>query len=308
MDSYFGMATVCPQGMSPNRKYKRGRGARQCIKDKKAKKTLSQLQTVAAANQVSIYKRRKDDKGFTRTPLSMKALKSRLTRMKVSYFGMATACPKGQSPDPTWSPGRGRAQCLMTNGRAYKQRLAEYARLVQQNPDMGPAIGVPAAAAAAPIMDYPVPRLVGAVLPGLSELQRMADANNVPIYKSDGRGGFTRTPLSERALKSALTKKGVNWRAPSAAAVMPFTGTLGFGMATVCPQGMSPNRKYKRGRGARQCIKDKKAKKTLKQLQTLARSNQVSIYKRRKDDMGFTRTPLSIKALKLRLTRMKVAY
>ena len=80
-----------------------------------------------------------------------------------------------------------------------------------------------------------------------------------------------------------------------------------FGMATVCPPGYKPNKRYRAKPGQRQCRKDK-AKKTLKELQSLARGNDVSIYRRRKDDMGFTRTPLTIKSLKLRLTKMKVPY
>lgn len=372
MDSYFGMATVCPQGYSPNKKYKRGPGARQCLKDKKEKKTLSQLQAAALANQVSIYKRRKDNNGFTRTPLSIKALKSRLTRMKVAYFGMATVCRPGFSPDPTWVPARGRKECLKTDGAAHKRALAEYAR---------------ATGGAVPAMAAAVPPLGGAALPNLSQLQVIAGRVGVPIYKRDSRGGFTTTPLSERALKAALTRSGIDWRTFSLAAaeqavnaaaqgvrpsqvtgvpvnimapenrplrsnlmadqggftvpvrpsqvtgvparmaagppdfapvtfsnrplisnLMADQGGYLFGMATVCPPGKSPNRKYKRGRGARQCLKDKPAKKTLAELQALASANQISVYKRRKDDKGFTRTPLSIKALKLRLTRMRINY
>ena len=47
---------------------------------------------------------------------------------------------------------------------------------------------------------------------------------------------------------------------------------------------------------------------SLKQLQKIARANDVSIYKRRKDDMGFTKKPLTKKTLRARLTRMKVSY
>lgn len=167
MNSYFGMATVCPPGYRPNKRYRAKRGQRQCLKGA-PKKTLRELQAIASANDVSIYKRRKDDMGFTRTPLSERALKYRLTKMKVSLFGMAT----------------------------------------------------------------------------------------------------------------------------------------------VCPPGYHPNKSYSAKPGQRQCLKDKvkKAKPTLKQLQALARANDVSIYKRRKDNMGFTRIPLTVKALKLRLTKMKVPY
>lgn len=84
MNSYFGMATVCPPGYRPNKRYRAKRGQRQCLKGA-PKKPLKQLQAIARANDVSIYKRRKDDNGFTRTPLTVKALKLRLTKMKVPY-------------------------------------------------------------------------------------------------------------------------------------------------------------------------------------------------------------------------------
>lgn len=135
--------------------------------------------------------------------------------------------------------------------------------------------------------------LKGAPKKTLRELQAIAFANDVSIYKrrKDDKG-FTRTPLSERALKFRLTKMKVSR----------------FGMATVCPPGYHPNKSYRAKPGQHQCLKNKVKKSTLKDLQALARANDVSIYKRRKDYMGFTRTPLTVKALKLRLTKMKVPY
>ena len=174
MNSYFGMATVCPPGYRPNKRYRAKRGQRQCLKGA-PKKPLKQLQAIARANDVSIYKRRKYDNGFTRVPLSVRALKYRLTKMKVAHFGMATVCPPGYSPNSNWQRKPGQRQCLK----------------------------------------------------------------------------------NKKTLKKVAAKK---------------------------------------------------AKPTLKQLQALARANEVSIYRRRKDDNGFTRTPLTVKALKLRLTKMKVPY
>ena len=110
--SHFGMATVCPSGFSANPMWQRKPGQRQCLKDKKPKYTAAQiaaepnpmvqsammkalrtkkmtlkdLQKLAKANDVSIFKRRKDDMGFTKTPLTMKALKYRLTKMRVPYM------------------------------------------------------------------------------------------------------------------------------------------------------------------------------------------------------------------------------
>ncbi len=128
----------------------------------------------------------------------------------------------------------------------------------------------------------------------LKQLQKIAKANDVSIYKRRKDDmGFTKTPLTMKALRGRLTRMRV-----------PYN----FGMATVCPLGYSPNRKYKRGRGARMCLKDKEPKMSLSDLQAIANANDVSIYKRRKDDMGFTKTPLTMKALRSRLTRMRVPY
>ena len=84
--SEFGMATVCGQGYSPNRRWRKGKGTGQkrCTKDKIKKITLNELQAIAVQNGVNIYKPRKGG-GYTRTPVSGKALKSRLSRAKVSY-------------------------------------------------------------------------------------------------------------------------------------------------------------------------------------------------------------------------------
>ena len=55
-------------------------------KTKKPKKiTLKQLQNIARANNVPIFTRRKDGKGFTKKPLTVKALKTRVSRSKVPY-------------------------------------------------------------------------------------------------------------------------------------------------------------------------------------------------------------------------------
>tara|TARA_Y100001970_G_scaffold291891_1_gene430885 strand:+ start:9139 stop:9699 length:561 start_codon:yes stop_codon:yes gene_type:complete len=185
MDYNFGMATVCPPGFRPNKRYRARRGQRQCLKQRAPKKTLKELQALALSHDVSIFHRRKDGLGFTKKPLSVKGLKNRLARMKVAYFGMATVCPPGFSPNPMWMRKPGQRQCL-----------------------------------------------------------------------KDG------TPASLRVAKQASKK-------------------------------MKP-------------VKSKKM--TLKQLQKLAKANDVSIFKRRKDDMGFTKVPLTMKALKYRLTKLRVPY
>ena len=162
MNSYFGMATVCPPGYRANKRWRRKRGQRQCLKGD-PKKTLKELQNIAAANDVSIYRRRKDDMGFTRKPLSTRALKYRLTKMKVAHFGMATVCPPGYSANPNWQRKPGQRQCLKEKAK-----------------------------------------------PTLKQLQSLARANDVSIYKRRKDDmGFTRTPLTVKALKYRLTKMKV---------------------------------------------------------------------------------------------------
>ncbi len=177
MNSYFGMATVCPPGYRPNRRYRAKRGQRQCLKGA-PKKTLRELQAIAAANDVSIYKRRKDDMGFTRIPLSTRALKYRLTKMKVAHFGMATVCPPGYSPNPNWQRKPGQRQCLKDKvKKALKKAAAKKAK------------------------------------PTLKQLQALARANDVSIYKRRKDDmGFTRTPLTVKALKLRLTKMKVPYK------------------------------------------------------------------------------------------------
>ena len=214
MDYSFGMATVCPPGYAPNKRYRHKRGQRQCLKVRTKKPSLRDLQALANQHSVSIYKRRKDGMGFTKQPLTIKALKYRLSKMRVPYSGASGTAPP-----------------------SYTQAVATGIPVVQ---------GAPIAP-----MDF---------------------------------GGMYRSKE------------------------MKHCGAH-FGMATVCPPGKVPNPFWKKKPGQRQCVVRVKSKpKTLKQLQTLARKNSVSIYKRRKDDMGFTKVPLSVRALKYRLSKMKVAY
>ena len=160
------MATVCPSGFSANKKYRAKRGQRQCLKDKVRPDSKPELQRIAKAADISIYKRRKDGMGFTTIPLSMKALRARLTRMKVPHnFGMTTVCPPGKIPNKSWKPGRGKRQCLTE-----KKELS------------------------------------------LKELQRIAKKAKVSIYKRRKDDmGFTKTPLSVKSLKSRLTRMKVKY-------------------------------------------------------------------------------------------------
>jgi hypothetical protein len=72
----------CPPGYKyrPRRKP----GQRKCTKEK-VRIYLSFLQKLAKRNKISIFKMRKDKRGYTRTLLTIPQLKSRLTRNRISY-------------------------------------------------------------------------------------------------------------------------------------------------------------------------------------------------------------------------------
>ena len=72
----------CPPGY--RYRPKRKPGQRKCTKET-VKSVLSFLQMLATQNRISIFKLRKDKKGYTRTLLTIPQLKSRLTRHGISY-------------------------------------------------------------------------------------------------------------------------------------------------------------------------------------------------------------------------------
>jgi hypothetical protein len=72
----------CPPGYKYRSKRKPGQ--RKCTKEK-VRIYLSFLQKLAKRNKISIFKMRKDKKGYTRTLLTIPQLKSRLTRNRISY-------------------------------------------------------------------------------------------------------------------------------------------------------------------------------------------------------------------------------
>lgn len=123
---------------------------------------LIKLQRLARCNDVSIFKIRKDRKGYTKTPLTIPQLKSRLTRHRISYkiknkmnFGMNGSEPTfadlAADAEARWdvheAPEEARVRRRVQNSRAYaeiaanarKKRLrAEWiARRIRRQ--MGPA-------------------------------------------------------------------------------------------------------------------------------------------------------------------------
>jgi len=59
--------------------------------------TLKQLQNLARRNRVSVYKMRKDRRGYTKMPLTKKALKDRLSRARVSYKNLKAPRPRNMA-------------------------------------------------------------------------------------------------------------------------------------------------------------------------------------------------------------------
>ena len=90
---------------SPSRK-------RRNNKNKNSGATLKQLQLLARRNRVNIYKMRKDGRGYTKSPLTKKALKARLSRYRISYNHLLKKrCAK-----------TGKAKCNCKNNRASRPR------------------------------------------------------------------------------------------------------------------------------------------------------------------------------------------
>ena len=104
---------------------------------------LIQLQRLARCNNISIFKVRKDRKGYTKTPLTIPQLKSRLTRHRISYkmnkFGMNKFGMNGSEPtfadlaadaEARWdvheAPEEARVRRRVQNSRAYA-KIAENA-------------------------------------------------------------------------------------------------------------------------------------------------------------------------------------
>lgn len=118
----------CPPGY----KYrpKRKPGQRKCTKET-VKSVLSFLQMLATQNRISIFKLRKDKKGYTRTLLTIPQLKSRLTRHGISYkmntskFGM-------QSLDATSRAMRRSA--LRSGNTPYTSVYSAISDLTSRNP------------------------------------------------------------------------------------------------------------------------------------------------------------------------------
>ena len=103
---------------------------------------LIQLQRLARCNNISIFKVRKDRKGYTKTPLTIPQLKSRLTRNGVSYkikkmyFGMdsePTFADLAADAEARWdvheAPEEARARRRVENSRAYAKIAANAAKM-----------------------------------------------------------------------------------------------------------------------------------------------------------------------------------
>ena len=104
---------------------------------------LIQLQRLARCNNISFFKVRKDRKGYTKTPLTIPQLKSRLTRHRISYkmnnskFGMNGSEPTfadlAADAEARWdvheAPEEARIRRRVQNSRAYAEIAANSAKM-----------------------------------------------------------------------------------------------------------------------------------------------------------------------------------
>ena len=104
---------------------------------------LIQLQRLARCNNISIFKIRADRKGYTKTPLTIPQLKSRLTRHRISYkiknkmnFGMdsePTFANLAADAEARWdvyeAPEEARVRRRVENSRAYAKIAANAAKM-----------------------------------------------------------------------------------------------------------------------------------------------------------------------------------
>jgi hypothetical protein len=183
------MTVIYPQmaPCPPGYKYrpKRKPGQRKCTKET-VKSVLSFLQMLATQNRISIFKLRKDKKGYTRTLLTIPQLKSRLTRHGISYknnqFGM-------QSLDAT---SRAMRRSALRSGNApYTSVYSEISDLTSRNPGRtseaarGSAILV-SAVRAAQIAEM---RAAAARMREMVEARRAAARARYREQQLTGRGG-----------------------------------------------------------------------------------------------------------------------
>ena len=204
-----------------------------------------------------------------------------------SKFGMATVCRQGYHPNPSWKKGRGQRQCLKTRPKKEKREKREKRDKMT-----------------------------------LEQLQRLAARKGITATKSGSSA-----PLKKSALKAKLTRNKIKYSFGMATVCAkgyhpnpdwkkgrgqrqclrdPDSVKHRVGMATVCPRGYHINTKWKKGRGQRQCLRDPDSvkhrdKMSLEALQSLAKSNGLSISKR---EGG----ALNKAALKAKLTRHNIMY
>lgn len=324
MNSRFGMATVCPPGFSPNKKYRAKRGQRECLKDK-FKISLAQLQQIAHSHGISVFKRRKDGTGFTKKPLKKRELKTLLTKHGVSY-GQPVRHSTQQQP-PAEEPG---FFSRLFGGSDEPVQGVPVATVVTPPPPPPPPAA--AAAAAIPRVDPPPPPQSTRDIQRYRQLERLLQEKRAEVQEAldAQREGLERLGEAIRTAQADPTARNM----AEARRYQAYTNGLKdkaenlvqekeelqqrleearrranlFGMATVCLPGYAPNPKWRKKPGQRQCIKVKRSKPKLKDVQRLAKQNGIPIYKLRKDGKGYTKTPVSARTLKARMTSRNIPW
>lgn len=255
-------------------------------KRKSSNLTLKKLQAIARKNRINVYKPRKGGGGYTKTPLTMKALKTKLSRARVSYV---------KSPRKTRKTRKTARDRTYGNVPLSRQVDDSDLSVFGDMSEFGRRLKMTKKAVAA------------------RRAYRLRSKRSRRRSPARGRAMSTRTARSNA--KKAMNlhhKRGISLKQAWKIVQKSRFGdeiTSEFGMATVCGRGYSPNTKWRKGagRGQKRCLKGKIKKITLNRLQAVALKNGVSIYKSSKSG-GYTKTPLTAKSLKGRLSRAKVSY
>lgn len=265
---------------------------------KKRGVTLKKLQAIARKNKISIYKKRKGGRGYTKTPLTMKSLKTKLSRARVSY---------------TSSPRRGRKSTIRRRKPTAVNRTYGNVPLSMQMDDsdlsvFGKRLKMTKKAIAARRAYRRKSPKRGRRSPRRG--RKMSKTRVRAMAAKAMRLRWSRGISLKQAWKIVQKKSGFGALSHEGIGDLEDELGLRFGMSTVCRPGYSPNRRWRAGKGSGQkrCSKDRVKKITLNQLQSVAVSNGVNIYKSRAGGGGYTRTPLTSKALKSRLSRARVSY
>ena len=141
---------------------------------------LRKLQKLAKKNEISIYKIKKNGLP-SKQKLSLEKLKARLTRMKVSYFGVADG-PEGTRLNPVWYPGSKAKKYIKIRAGVKRGSYKRKRKTIKKKMTKAQK---------------------------LRKLHKIAKKNEISIYKNKKNGLPSKQKLSLEKLKARLTRMKV---------------------------------------------------------------------------------------------------